>query len=195
MLRLVTGGSGSGKSAYGEELILSFGERKRYYIATMKPWDEECRQRIRRHQKMRKGKGFETAEQYTDVDLFCPEPEAAVLLECLSNLAANEFFREEPGQAAADVSRSRRTEEKLVSSILDLAGRTAELVVITNEVFSDGGSYDRETEEYLRLLGRVNARLAAAAGQVTEVVFGIPVMWKTAETQAEKRETDREADV
>ena len=32
---LITGGSGSGKSAYGEKRILEAGEMTRYYIATM----------------------------------------------------------------------------------------------------------------------------------------------------------------
>ena len=41
MLVLVTGGSGSGKSAYAEEKILSFGQGKRIYIATMFPFDKE----------------------------------------------------------------------------------------------------------------------------------------------------------
>lgn len=41
MLTLVTGGSGSGKSAFAEDRVLSFGEAKRIYIATMHPFDEE----------------------------------------------------------------------------------------------------------------------------------------------------------
>ena len=35
MLVVVTGGSGSGKSAFAEETILSLGEARRIYIATM----------------------------------------------------------------------------------------------------------------------------------------------------------------
>ena len=43
MIYLVTGGSGSGKSAYGERLILSFGEGQRIYIATMDPGERGLR--------------------------------------------------------------------------------------------------------------------------------------------------------
>ena len=46
MLTLVTGGSGSGKSAFAEDRVLSFGEAKRIYIATMHPFDEESHKRI-----------------------------------------------------------------------------------------------------------------------------------------------------
>lgn len=62
MLTLVTGGSGSGKSAFAEDRVLSFGDAQRIYIATMHPFDEESHKRIERHQKMRAGKGFETVE-------------------------------------------------------------------------------------------------------------------------------------
>ena len=65
MLTLVTGGSGSGKSAFAEDRVLSFGDAQRIYIATMHPFDEESHKRIQRHQKMRAGKGFETVECYT----------------------------------------------------------------------------------------------------------------------------------
>ena len=40
MFQIVTGGSGSGKSAFAEALAMELGE-KRYYIATMYPFGEE----------------------------------------------------------------------------------------------------------------------------------------------------------
>ncbi len=46
MLTLVTGGSGSGKSAFAEDRVLS-GDAQRIYIATMHPFDEESHKRIR----------------------------------------------------------------------------------------------------------------------------------------------------
>ena len=41
MMILVTGGSGSGKSSFAEDCIVSFGNARRIYIATMYPFDEE----------------------------------------------------------------------------------------------------------------------------------------------------------
>ena len=43
MIHLVTGGSGSGKSAYAEQCILDFGGTRRVYIATMQPFGAEGR--------------------------------------------------------------------------------------------------------------------------------------------------------
>ena len=65
MVTLITGGSGSGKSAYAESVITGFGEHERIYIATMYPFDEESHERIRRHRKMRGEKNFQTLECYT----------------------------------------------------------------------------------------------------------------------------------
>ncbi len=62
--------------------------------------------------------------------------------------------------------------------LLELAAQAGELVVVTNEVFSDGVRYDPESEKYRFLLGKVNAILAAQAAAVTEVVFTIPVIHK-----------------
>ena len=48
MMTLVIGGAASGKSEFAERLVLDAGNRPRYYIATMQPFDDECRERIRR---------------------------------------------------------------------------------------------------------------------------------------------------
>ncbi len=58
MLHLITGGSGSGKSAYAEHCILRLGIKERIYIATMYPFDGESHRRIARHREMRKEKTF-----------------------------------------------------------------------------------------------------------------------------------------
>lgn len=95
MMILVTGGSGSGKSAFAEDCVVSCGETERIYIATMYPFDEESRRRVQRHQKMRQGKGFETVECYTGLHKVQVPENSTVLLECMSNLVANEMFQED----------------------------------------------------------------------------------------------------
>ena len=44
---------------------------------------------------MRAGKGFETIERYTELDELLIPKDCVVLLECMSNLVANEMFRED----------------------------------------------------------------------------------------------------
>ena len=168
MLTLVTGGSGSGKSAFAEDRVLSFGDAQRIYIATMHPFDEESHKRIERHQKMRAGKGFETVECYTGLKNVKLPAGCVVLLECMSNLAANEMFsREQPVDRETVIA-------KILQGIEVLRKQADPLVIVTNNVFEDGIAYDSATIEYIEALGRVNERLAAEADEVVEVVAGIP---------------------
>lgn len=97
---LIIGDSGSGKSAIAETLIVSYGASRRYYIATMSASDAESQRRIARHRRMRDGKGFETLECPTDLATAVPDAAGDILLECLSNLVANEMFlgRRKPGE-------------------------------------------------------------------------------------------------
>ena len=117
MMILINGGSSSGKSAFAETLIVEQAKKEEMmaeaagksmrggarktdlrhqpscYLATMIAWDEECRERIRKHRKMREKKNFMTIE--CPVDLLKAEVPARsrCLLECVSNLAANEMYR------------------------------------------------------------------------------------------------------
>ena len=174
MLTLVTGGSGSGKSAFAEDKILSLGQGKRFYIATMHPYDEESYKRVERHRKMRAGKGFETVECYTGLENLEFPQDAIVLLECMSNLAANEMF-EESG-AGAD------TVEAVLRGVRKLKSQVRHLVIVTNEIFSEAASYEGDTVRYQEYLGKINQKLGEMADQVVEVVYGIPIWHKGGKT-------------
>ena len=52
------------------------------------------------------------------------------------------------------------------------------LLIVTNEIFSDGIGYDEMTKDYIRQLGWLNHELAGIADTVYEVVYGIPVRIK-----------------
>ena len=200
---LITGGSGSGKSAYGEKRILEAGEMTRYYIATMEVFGEEGRKKVERHKKLRQGKGFITIESPKDVGrekvletIYAGHPDSqngqtkledpekmektghrkrAVLLECVSNLTANEMFGSSYGTELEPDRRIEALAEKICADIVKIDEAADFFAVITNEVGSDGEMYEKETLEYIRLLGLVNCRLAKMASEVVEVVYGIPV--------------------
>lgn len=188
MLITVTGASGSGKSEFAEDLLLRLdgdGPGNRIYVATMEPFGEEGERRIRRHRDLRRGKGFETVECCRDLkDLTLPVQRGrrpSVLLECMSNLAANELYREE-GRPFEKEEFLRKAEERagrgILAGIERLLEQAERLVVVTNEVFSDGISYDASTERYLALLGAVNRELAVRSDVFVEVVCSIPLYLK-----------------
>ncbi len=163
MMTYVIGGSKCGKSTYAEKILDSFTGKK-YYVATMIPYGDEAYAAIECHRKMRRNRGFETIEKYTDIDEISLPENSVVLLECLGNLCANEMFRNE---------KVTDPTEKIVTGIERLKTHTRELVVVTNSVSDDGIIYPSETMEYMRVMNVINRRLSEKADNVIECVFGI----------------------
>ncbi len=171
MMILLTGGSGCGKSFYAESLCVKL-PAPRYYIAAMRPFGEESLKKIEKHRRMREGKGFETIERYTDLASLTLPMRGTVLLECICNLTANEMF-DENGSYEDPFERVIKGTDALLS-------QSSHMIVITNDVSSDGRIYDSGTMAYIRALGKINAALAQRADTVCEVVCGIPVIRKGA---------------
>ncbi|HHV13681.1 MAG TPA: bifunctional adenosylcobinamide kinase/adenosylcobinamide-phosphate guanylyltransferase [Clostridiales bacterium] len=171
MVALIIGGSGSGKSEYAENRIVQQGKEdgsNLLYIATMQPFGEETLRKIQRHQSMRQNKGFLTMERYVGLEQVTLPENTSVLLECMSNLVANEMF--------SASGAKEHTEEAILEGIEKLMGQAKNLFIVTNNVFEDGGNYDPTTGEYLKVLGNINRRISRQSDQVIEVVHGIPVM-------------------
>ena len=184
MMTLIIGGSGSGKSAYAEDYMVSISEdRKKYYIATMQIYDEEGKRKVERHRMLRGGKGFSTIEQPLDIGNAAEKLEdgdKTALLECISNLTANEMFLEEvPGTEEVIT-------EKIVGGIAVLNRELTHLVIVSNDVFEDGNVYDKTTMAYIRAMGRINQKLAEMADEVVEVVVGIPIVIKNKNISLQK---------
>lgn len=208
MITLITGGSGSGKSAYAEKYICYVsnekGYKEKYYIATMQVFDDEGQRKIDRHRRLRAGKGFITVEQPRDIQNAvsklqsenCLKNGRSALLECMSNLVANEMFPtvDASGIQAAEAKKEAldapenmkdyetaqisRVSKKVLKEVSILSENVAELVIVTNNVFEDGVCYDQSTMNYIKAMGIVNRGLAAMAEHVVEVVAGIPVAVK-----------------
>ncbi len=174
MVILVIGGSGSGKSAYAEQLISEMADVCcKYYLATMKVYDDEGERKVERHRRLRQGKGFLTVEQPVDIGGAAERIQegSAVLVECISNLAANEMFGEST-RGAEEVAG------KIVGGIRCLSKKAKCLVIVTNNVFEDGTQYDDGTREYLKSLAKINRMLVEIADEAVEVVVGIPLAVK-----------------
>ncbi|NLL78866.1 MAG: cobinamide kinase [Clostridiales bacterium] len=176
MMTLVIGGSGSGKSAYAENCLIQMAEgKKKYYLATMQVLDEEGQKRIERHRRLRSGKGFLTIEQPTAVQNALTKMEAGektALLECISNLTANEMF------AGGKIWSGKSVADRIIRGIEQLKAQLSHLVIVGNNVFEDGMLYDETTMEYIRTMGSIQTALVDLADEVVEVVAGIPIVHK-----------------
>lgn len=174
MFIVVTGASASGKSEYAEKKIMSLTpqEESAIYIATMQPYGDEGRARIEKHRRQRAQRRFETVEIYMDMEMARIPERKNILLECMSNLVANEMFSRQKPQSA------EMLKARIVQGMIQLRTMSKNIVVVTNEVFSDTLQYDAQTLAYIKLLGEVNQALAELADEVVEVVYGIPVFLK-----------------
>lgn len=171
MRTLISGGAGSGKSALAERLAVESAAPVRVYLATMAVWGTEDRERVARHRALREGKGFVTVERTTGLETLCLPADSVVLLEDLGNLTANECFGAQGFPGA---------EERILAGLEHVSAQCRDLVVVTNELFSDGIQYPAETERYLNLLARLNRALAERFDRVVEVAAGLPIVWKGA---------------
>lgn len=163
-LVLISGSNNSGKSIYAEQLI-SKTTGARYYIATMRPCNEDNHRRIEKHRAQRQGLGFDTLECPYQTGTVSVSPDGVVLLEDVSNLLANAMF--EKGRSSDSVFRD----------ICVLADRCRILVVVTITGLNDDG-YDEETAAYINGLNEINQKLFDKASVAISMQDGTPVYQK-----------------
>jgi adenosylcobinamide kinase/adenosylcobinamide-phosphate guanylyltransferase len=139
------------------------GENKRIYLATMEILDEAGYERVKKHRKLREGKGFFTIEAPVKVwEAVADEPElsgSTVLVECISNLVGNVMHDD------------GSTLESALEDISKICKEAQNTVLVTNSFACEEG-FDEETKEYVRSLDEVNGKLRSLADTVYEFVEG-----------------------
>lgn len=170
MVVLVIGVPDSGKSQLAEEIAVKLSDGKRkLYIATMIPYGKEGEERVKKHRKLRQGKGFETIECPVKVGRLSEELEgleaSTCLLECMSNLVGNEMHNPEGDEKRADA-------DYIVSETAKLCDKAENVVIVSNSFPPDGEGYDEDTRRYVALVNEVNQKLRNIADEIHEYVEG-----------------------
>ena len=163
---LVLGGARSGKSGYGEGLILATQPARPLYIATGQALDDEMAERIRHHRQSRAA-AWETLEEPFDLTgVLTAHRDRAILVDCLTLWLSNLLL------AGRDIARER---EALVEAIAGLAGP---VVLIANEVglgiVPDNALARRFRDE----AGWLNQALAQVCERVIFMAAGLPLVMK-----------------
>jgi adenosylcobinamide kinase/adenosylcobinamide-phosphate guanylyltransferase len=164
---LITGGSRSGKSSYAEQLALSLSDAP-VYLATARIWDEEFRERVRRHQERR-------GPQWTNIEeeKYLSRHDVAgrvVVVDCLTLWCTNFFF---DGQSDVDASL-----EALKAEFDRFTDQEATFLFVTNEIGMGGTSDNALQRRFTDLQGWMNQYVASRADEVLLMVSGIPVKIK-----------------
>jgi adenosylcobinamide kinase / adenosylcobinamide-phosphate guanylyltransferase len=164
---LVLGGARSGKSAFAEQLIRG-SARKRIYLATATPGDDEMQARIAHH-RVRRGNGWRTIEEPLELAQTLARESAAdcaVLVDCLTLWLSNMMHAE----------RDIEGEIRHLTDWLRLPQNP--IVLVSNEI---GLGLVPETplgRRFRDAQGRLNQAVAAAVPNVVFVAAGLPLRLK-----------------
>ena len=173
MIIFVVGGSKSQKSNYGEIIAEKlFNKGNLYYLATMKPYDDEDSKRIEEHIKNRSGHGYITIEVPRNISSVLPmlSKDDTVLLDSITSLVTNEMFNNK--QVVKNVK------DKIITEVNAISKKVSNLVIVSDYVFSDGIRYDDFTEDFRKELGIINCEIAKMSQVVIESSFGNIIVHK-----------------
>lgn len=182
MITVVTGGARSGKSSFGESILKD--EPEVLYIATSIPFDQEMKDRVKKHRDQRPSH-WHTLESYKN---FQAEFEKilggniaynGVIVDCITIMISNILLENLSDDGNDDYDL---IEQKVMFEIDDLIKGlrrfNCKVVIVTNEVGSGIVPENKLSREFRDIAGRVNQRLAKEADEVYLVVSGIPVRIK-----------------
>lgn len=177
---LVTGGARSGKSSFAEQYIKKIGNNV-LYIATAIAFDDEMKDRIKKHKKSRP-EDWKTFEGYknfdnSEIDLYGIE---CVLVDCLTIMTTNillEDWKDDITPLMVD-----DLEAKVINELDKLLKRLLEsectAVLVTNEVGLGLVPEYPLGRVFRDVAGRVNQKVASISDEVYFCVSGIPMQIK-----------------
>ena len=158
---LITGGQRSGKSLQAEELAISLSENP-VYLATAHIWDDEFRERVRRHQERRgpQWTNIEEEKYLSRHDL----TGRVVVIDCVTLWLTNFFFE------TSDVEQTLETAKQEFDRF---TGHDATYIFVTNEIGCGGVSENAVQRKFTDLQGWMNQYIASKADEVVLMVSGI----------------------
>lgn len=164
---LITGGQRSGKSKKAEELALSLSPNP-VYMATAHIWDEEFRERVRKHQA-RRGPQWTNIEEETALSQH-DMTGRVVVIDCVTLWLTNFFFANN-----SDVDKSLGLAKAEFEKFTE---PDATYIFVTNEIGSGGVSENAIQRKFTDLEGWMNQYIASKADEVILMVSGIEVKVK-----------------
>ena len=163
---LITGGQRSGKSTKAEELALSLSHHP-VYLATAHVWDDEFRERVKKHQE-RRGPEWTNIEE----EIYLSRHDLTgrvVVIDCVTLWLTNWIT---PPQAIDNILTAAKKEFDAFTA------HDATYIFVTNEIGLGGVSTNALQRKFTDLQGWMNQYIAQKADEVILMVSGIPVIIK-----------------
>ena len=164
---LITGGQRSGKSTKAEELALSLSTHP-VYLATAHIWDDEFRERVKKHQE-RRGPEWTNIEE--EIHLSHHDLTGrVVVIDCITLWLTNLFY-----QLDSKVDTTLESAKKEFDAFTQ---NDATYIFVTNEIGLGGVSTNQLQRKFTDLQGWMNQSIAQKADEVILMVSGIAVKVK-----------------
>lgn len=164
---LITGGQRSGKSEQAEALALSLSTNP-VYLATAHVWDDEFRERVRRHQE-RRGSEWTNIEE----EMYLSRHDLTgrvVLIDCITLWLTN-WLTINNVDVDAILAEAKREFDAFTQ-------HDATYIFVTYEIGLGGVSDNALQRKFTDLQGWMNQYVAQQADEVILMVSGIPVKVK-----------------
>ena len=164
---LITGGQRSGKSTKAEELALSLSSHP-VYLATAHIWDDEFRERVKKHQE-RRGPEWTNIEE--EIHLSKHDLTGrVVVIDCITLWLTNLFY-----QLDSEVDKTLSEAKKEFDAFTQ---HDATYIFVTNEIGLGGVSTNQLQRKFTDLQGWMNQYIAQKADEAILMVSGIAVKIK-----------------
>jgi len=164
---VITGGQRSGKSTRAEEMALAMSDHP-VYVATAHIWDDEFRERVRKHQE-RRGPQWTNIEEERQLSRHDLTGRVAVI-DCVTLWLTNFFF--------ANDSNVDLCLEEAKREFDAFTKHDATYIFVTNEIGMGAVSENALQRKFTDLQGWMNQYIAAQADEVILMVAGLPVRIK-----------------
>ena len=137
------------------------------YVATAHVWDDEFRERVRRHQE-RRGPQWTNIEEEKYLSRHDLTGRVAVI-DCVTLWLTNFFFENQDVDATLQAAKEEFDR---------FTAQDATFIIVTNEIGSGGVSVDAVQRRFTDLQGWMNQYIASRADEVILMVAGIPLRVK-----------------
>ncbi len=166
-ITFITGGQRSGKSSFAQQLAEQKSDNP-VYLATARVWDNDFKERIKRHQDDR-GEQWDTIEEPVNISKHNLSGRT-ILLDCITLWLTN-IFHDNDYQWEIALHTAKKEWQKFIK-------QDFELIVVSNEVGMSLHAGTDMARKFTDLQGFINQFIASLSDEVYLMVSGIPVKIK-----------------
>lgn len=174
--------------SYGEYIddrLLKANRSNVVYIATGIPFDEELKSKKEKHVKRRKNKGWDTIEEYENLDkLFYSKKfdYEIVLIDCITMMISNLMFQDDVNFDAGNTENRNEKRKEILTEVekftKSIKSKKSDFILVTNEIGMGVLPSNKLSRFFNEVAGEINQILAEISDDVYLVVSGIPMKIK-----------------